>query len=111
MRCAPASHRCAEAAAADLIATVAMRYRIHDVTTEEPKIEATSRQIYESGRLSGPRRGRAEGEGGRREVPPSPRRSESQAVAAVARARRPPTAAARAGRAAASSGAGRLRST
>jgi ABC-2 type transport system ATP-binding protein len=39
----------AETSAADLIAAVAARYRIEDLTIEEPAIEAIIRRIYEEG--------------------------------------------------------------
>ena len=39
----------AEISAADLIATVAARYRIEDLTIEEPEIETIIRRIYEEG--------------------------------------------------------------
>ena len=35
--------------AADLIAAVAARYRLRDLTIEEPEIEAIVRRIYENG--------------------------------------------------------------
>jgi ABC-2 type transport system ATP-binding protein len=35
--------------AADLIADVAARYRIRDLTVEEPEIEGVVREIYEQG--------------------------------------------------------------
>jgi ABC-2 type transport system ATP-binding protein len=38
-----------ETAAAELIAAVAARYRIRDLTIEEPEIEAIVRRIYEEG--------------------------------------------------------------
>ena len=39
----------ADTTAAELIATVAARYRLHDLTIEEPEIEAIVRRIYEEG--------------------------------------------------------------
>ena len=39
----------ADTTAADLIASVALRYRIHDISLEEPEIEAIIRRIYEEG--------------------------------------------------------------
>ncbi|MGH2354415.1 MAG: ABC transporter ATP-binding protein [Chloroflexota bacterium] len=39
----------ADTTAADLIAAVAARYRLHDLTIEEPEIEAIIRRIYEQG--------------------------------------------------------------
>jgi ABC-2 type transport system ATP-binding protein len=41
--------RRAEISAADLVAAVAARYRIEDLTIEEPEIETIIRQIYEEG--------------------------------------------------------------
>ena len=38
-----------DASAADLIAAVAGRYRLRDLTIEEPEIEAIVRRIYEQG--------------------------------------------------------------
>jgi ABC-2 type transport system ATP-binding protein len=38
-----------ETSAADLIAAVAGRYRLRDLTIEEPEIEAIVRRIYEQG--------------------------------------------------------------
>jgi ABC-2 type transport system ATP-binding protein len=38
-----------EVTAADLIAEVAARYRLHDLTIEEPDIETIVRRIYEHG--------------------------------------------------------------
>jgi ABC-2 type transport system ATP-binding protein len=38
-----------EVSAADLIAAVAARYRLQDLTIEEPAIEAIIRRIYEEG--------------------------------------------------------------
>jgi ABC-type uncharacterized transport system ATPase subunit len=35
--------------AAELIASVAARYRLHDLTIEEPDIETIVRRIYEQG--------------------------------------------------------------
>ena len=39
----------ADTTAAELIAAVAARYRLHDLTIEEPEIEAIVRRIYEEG--------------------------------------------------------------
>ena len=39
----------ADITAAELIASVAARYRLHDLTIEEPEIEAIIRRIYEEG--------------------------------------------------------------
>jgi ABC-2 type transport system ATP-binding protein len=38
-----------DVSAADLIASVASRYRLRDLTIEEPEIEAIVRRIYENG--------------------------------------------------------------
>jgi ABC-2 type transport system ATP-binding protein len=38
-----------ETTAAELIAEVAARYRLHDLTIEEPDIESIVRRIYEGG--------------------------------------------------------------
>ncbi len=45
--------RRADTTAADLIAAVAARYRIRDLTIEEPEIEAIIRRIYEEGIAEG----------------------------------------------------------
>jgi ABC-2 type transport system ATP-binding protein len=39
----------ADTTAADLIAAVAARYRVQDLTIEEPEIEQIIRRIYEEG--------------------------------------------------------------
>jgi ABC-2 type transport system ATP-binding protein len=39
----------ADTTASELIADVASRYRLHDLTIEEPEIETIVRRIYEEG--------------------------------------------------------------